>query len=659
MQSNAGPPYAGAAGRTRTERVHLVAEGGGLRTVEVYRVINTATHPELKALALAGQLHRLEDGRELAISFVYHDPQNRKLALVVPSVLAHLEMKEWTRLMSEIAEDTEHAVPSYVRDCVTVVGLGALELFLETGVEPDDGELTEVPSVADDVSSQRAERERALQERERLLMEREREISEQEQSLIRLAGDLTSRESSILRREEQLSTARADLEVREAELGSAVPPRPHDADVVPDGEWQEVRAVEIGASTRPAASSLDELDPSGALAKLGLRRRSSLGLQSQGFAPQVEEPTVVAALARVAASGVYAEPGLATPPGNALSDPPPLPGGNRLHAPPPLRATRPSSAASSTSPPPLRKHETSSGRLSAPRPDSARFSESGLSASPGRAASAPQAPPPLAPGRATSGPLAPSRPNSSSAQESETRVAPPASAPIAPPVPADPELQVVSLDAMHEALSDASKRVPALLEIARRRDPSSVSPVFALLDTLPAEHVIYAVACLAMFGERSAEALIAGLGSPAPVVRQACAIALGKLKLRRGLAPLLEQLEAEPTAAWQELARALGDFGLAALRALARGIHASSRRERLMVALAHLANHGCASDLETMERDQDAVLALAARQALARRSRLHWEDEAVRTGGTLKDASPEARLSQALYATLEHLGLAS
>jgi HEAT repeat protein len=244
--------------------------------------------------------------------------------------------------------------------------------------------------------------------------------------------------------------------------------------------------------------------------------------------------------------------------------------------------------------------------------------------------------------------------------ESETRVAPQGSAPtapIAPPIAADPDLHVLALEAVHGQLSDPSKRVPALLEIGRRRDPSSVNPVFSLLDTLPPEHVIYAVACLALFGERAAEALIAGLGSPQAVVRQACAIALGKLKLRRGLAPLLEQLETEPSPAWQELARALGDFGLAALRALARGIHNSQRRERLMVALAHLANHGCNQDLENMERDPDAVLALAARQALARRSRLHWEDEAVRRGGTLKDATPEARLSQALYATLEHVGL--
>jgi hypothetical protein len=123
VQSHEGPPYAGAAGRTRTERVHLVANDGSLRTIEVYRVVNTASHPELKAMVLAGQLHRLDDGRELAIPFVYHDPQNRKMALVIPMSLAHLEMKEWANLMSEIAADTDHPVPAYVRDCTTVVGL--------------------------------------------------------------------------------------------------------------------------------------------------------------------------------------------------------------------------------------------------------------------------------------------------------------------------------------------------------------------------------------------------------------------------------------------------------------------------------------------------------------------------------------------------------
>lgn len=653
MQSRVGPPYAGAAGRTRTDRVHLVASDGSLRTIEVYRVVNTSSHPELKALVLAGQLHRLEDGRELAIPFVYHDPVTRRFALVVPMSLAHLEMKEWASLMSEIAADTDHPVPAYVRDCTTVVGLGALEMFLESGVEPADDELTELASAPGQAAAEHAEQERALHDRERMLLEREREVSDQEQSLIRLASDLTSRESSLLRREEQLTTARADLEMREADIsGGAVHLADHDAAVVPDGEWQEVVPQEL--ATPLQASRRFAIDEE--------------SFHEMRLSVPVEEPTVVAALARVAGQspqtgGVFSEPGLATPPHS--TDPPPLPG---RFAPPPLRSARP--APRSTLPPPLRGHtDSSSGRLNAP-------------ASAARVSAAPPTQPSPGFGGAARSTLAQRQAERearaqrvSNQPDAETRVVLPAvaqaatsvamapapvgvAAPLAHPSPAiDPELQSCDVESLHSMLKDSQRRLQVFLELSRRRDPSSVNPVFSTLDQLPADQVVYAVACLAVFGERAVEALIAGLGSPSAPVRQSCAVALGRLKLRRGLAPLLEQLEAEPTPSWHELARALGDFGLAALRALGRGIHGSSRRERLMVALAHLANHGCAQDLENMERDQDAVLALAAKQALARRSRLDWEDRAVRQGGTLHDATPEARLSQALYAILEQTNL--
>ena len=87
-----GPVYQGRAGQTRTERVHLVELNGAVRSIEVYRVVNVGTDPELKPRVLAGQLHRI-DGRELAIPFVYHDPNARKFALVIPPALAHLEVK--------------------------------------------------------------------------------------------------------------------------------------------------------------------------------------------------------------------------------------------------------------------------------------------------------------------------------------------------------------------------------------------------------------------------------------------------------------------------------------------------------------------------------------------------------------------------------------
>jgi hypothetical protein len=53
-----------------------------------------------------------------------------------------------------------------------------------------------------------------------------------------------------------------------------------------------------------------------------------------------------------------------------------------------------------------------------------------------------------------------------------------------------------------------------------------------------------------------------------------------------------------------------------------------------------------------MEKEDDAALALAAKQALARRSRMEWEDRAVRENGALRDNSPEARFSQTFFAEI-------
>jgi hypothetical protein len=76
---DADAPYAGQPGQTRFETVHLVESDGSLCTLAVCRAINAHTHPELKQRALGGLLHRLDDGRELALPFVYHDPDARNI----------------------------------------------------------------------------------------------------------------------------------------------------------------------------------------------------------------------------------------------------------------------------------------------------------------------------------------------------------------------------------------------------------------------------------------------------------------------------------------------------------------------------------------------------------------------------------------------------
>ena len=73
--------------------IHVPQANGSVRSVQVYEVVDVATHPQLRDAALRGELHRFESGDVLAIPFVYHDPAAKKLALVVPEQLRHEELR--------------------------------------------------------------------------------------------------------------------------------------------------------------------------------------------------------------------------------------------------------------------------------------------------------------------------------------------------------------------------------------------------------------------------------------------------------------------------------------------------------------------------------------------------------------------------------------
>lgn len=870
-----GPIYQGQAGQTRTERVHLVELDGSVRSVEVHRVVNVATHPDLKPRVLAGQLHRLEDGRELALPFVYHDPNARKFALVIPPPLAHLEMKEWARLMTEVAEDTGHPIPPYVRDGMTVLGLGALELFLEAGVEPDDDELRELPEADRPRPIDLHVREQGVSERERMLRDRERESAEQEQALIRMAKDLASQEAALQRREQQLQTARVDLDVREAELKdhkARVRAAAHEADVVPDGEWQEVRASEPDAARDPATvvtalsgvlaqAPLDVQDSEleDVLARPGRGSPPPLRRRSSGTLPATDpKPTPPPLRSR----GSDRAPPAA---GTRGTIPPPLPRAERAarmrgrsDGPPPLkRSSAPPAQQPETPPgfaalPPLgmllsndKGELTFYVRLDPARPDMfdedaellvqfaepdgypvvvftllgagravSRTAVDGLAADTRavlerlervfratvalfagnelratRAILAPRE----ANARAILERLARPRPSpvlqAAQAIELALRDPPPLpdeSLPFGPPRPqpastasvlaavqrleqwiqpdrlelalvgysvpkhvidascrrvlraaigfgialpprlvdlaveqklADGRAQLVreQLEAFRQRierqqndldpgaavnnwerlfgqadqldleiprelrqwversarasgapppdlplssaelrrdLGDPGRRLDAIRELARRGHPSAIPPIIDVLEELAPEEVASAVVTLLAFGERAADGLMFALAAPSQHVRHACALGLGQLKLARSVPILIRQIEAESTPSWSEMARALGDFGKIALSGVADALRSSDRRERLMLGLAHLANHGCAKEVKSLESDPDPGVALAARQALVRRARMEVEDDAVRTQQALRDNSPEARFSQAFFAEI-------
>lgn len=196
-------------------------------------------------------------------------------------------------------------------------------------------------------------------------------------------------------------------------------------------------------------------------------------------------------------------------------------------------------------------------------------------------------------------------------------------------------------------------RREAALELCRRGDPEFLDTLFKAVRKMPRAEVVRVVPRIAEFGEPAADVLIDGLGAKKTFVRQAAALALGHLKLRRAVVPLVHLLQNEPSDVWREVARVLGELGTGATRALTRGVKdAKGQRERFVWALAHLANHGCAKQVQELASDADARVAEVARQALTLREEAKAAAAEVRGERPLCSQDPVKLFSHRFYAEL-------
>ena len=642
--SPATAPYEGRAGQTRKERVHMVEGDGSVRTVEVHRTVNVATHPELKRRVLEGALHRLADGRELALPFVYHDPNARKLALVIPTPLAHLEMKEWSRLMAEVSEDAEHSVPTYVREGTTVLGLGALALFLGeplAGVAMESL-LSESPSHA-----HLAAREQQTLEKEQHLAARDQRVVEREQQLNAREQQLAEREKQVVERAKALEAGSQDAVRHRAELVERLKQLEAEQKLLSHGrgafETEQKQVIEHRKALEAEAKKLDQ------------QRKEQEGLQQQLAQAQQQhaqaelrlaqtEKQLVLARQEVDAQelrSVATRADLDRRAAKLLSDRARVEERERdLLA---LQARLQERTLEGQEPAPFAdamEQDDAQTTMTKPAREPTRqlYGETGRAPSLVPSSGMPSSPASLRP--APSASMAPGRRTSQ----------PPPSA--APPAVQHAVPGSASSGALRNALMDPAQRLDAIRELCRRGHPNAIVPIFGVLSTLSPEEVAAAVVCLLALGEGVVEGLAGCLGDPSQDVRQAAALGLGQLRDPRALPALVHRVLLETTPSWEEMARALGDFGPEALPHVVAALPTSDRRERLMLGLAHLANHGCLEEVKSLESAPDPLVAGAARQALVRCARLYADDIAVRTQQPLRDQSPETRFSQVFFAAL-------
>lgn len=197
-------------------------------------------------------------------------------------------------------------------------------------------------------------------------------------------------------------------------------------------------------------------------------------------------------------------------------------------------------------------------------------------------------------------------------------------------------------------------RRAAAVALAGRGDAQFADALCKAVRKMPRAEVVRVVPKITKLGEEAGDALIDGLSARKTFVRQAFALALGHLKLRRAVVPLLHLLTSEESDVWREVARVLGTFGNASFRTLQRQLtDVKAGEERYIRTLAYLANNGCEKSITELAKDSDPKVASLATRALAMREDVKIEDERVHGKRALEGADPWLAFSRRFFEELE------
>lgn len=193
-------------------------------------------------------------------------------------------------------------------------------------------------------------------------------------------------------------------------------------------------------------------------------------------------------------------------------------------------------------------------------------------------------------------------------------------------------------------------RKKAALVLAERGSVDHLEALFRAARKMGRPDLVQVIPALLRYGESAGDYFIEGLTSRKSFTRQACAVALGELKLRRAVVPMLHQLMAEKTPVWYEIARALGRYGPSGIKPLHRYLrNPQGKEERLVRAMASFAIHNAVKQVEELASGDESSVAALAAQALEARDMLRKIDDQVQGKSDIEGADPLLRFSRRLY----------
>lgn len=211
------------------------------------------------------------------------------------------------------------------------------------------------------------------------------------------------------------------------------------------------------------------------------------------------------------------------------------------------------------------------------------------------------------------------------------------------------KLSEMTDDELLALLDRRTARKAATLELASRGNDEHLEALFRAARKMSRLDLVPVIPALLEFGESSGDYFVEGLTARKSFTRQACAIALGELKLRRAVVPLLHQLMAEKTPVWHEIARALGRYGPTGIKPLHRYLRdPKGKEDRLVRAMAFFAVNGAAKQIEEIASGRDTTKSALGSRALDMRDAVRTVEEQVRGNEKIEEQAPVLRFSRRL-----------
>jgi hypothetical protein len=216
-------------------------------------------------------------------------------------------------------------------------------------------------------------------------------------------------------------------------------------------------------------------------------------------------------------------------------------------------------------------------------------------------------------------------------------------------IPSESEFAVMDVGELVRWCGHPKARPQAALRLARKDARSHGAVLARALRSLEAKDAAPVLAAMLPAGDELGDAWVELAGSRKPVAAAAGAVAIAKIKLRRGLLPLLQRALGASTTESQLFGWAAGEFGAGAMRAMTSSMVEGEALERASWVLAHVVRAGGGREVERIRTGDEGAMSTAATQAVGAVDDAREYDKSLREA---KGLTPGERAAATLLAAL-------